>query len=218
MSERTFQIAVGDGAITAIETAAEGESAGWTFVYAPGAGSNVHDQFGTFACRELATRGVRCVRIQFPYQEAKGKSPDRNDKLEETWRAAINAVRDDSRLVVGGRSMGGRIASQVVAQGVEVDALALFAYPLHPPGNPEKRRDSHLPSIRVPTFFCSGANDAFASPEELEEAASLVKRSRVYSLGEGVDHGFTVRKASGKTKELVWGEAVSEMWKWLSKL
>lgn len=217
MSERTFRIDAGDGAITAIETPPEGKRADWTFVYAPGAGSNVYDPFGTFASHELASLGVRCVRIQFAYQEAKRKSPDRNDVLEATWRASIDTVRDDRKLVVGGRSMGGRIASQVVVQGVEVDALALFAYPLHPPGRPEKRRDSHLPAIRVPTLFCSGTGDAFASPEELAEAAALVPNARVHLL-ESTDHGFAVRKATGRTRDEVWREAVDAMWEWLSGL
>lgn len=196
MSENTFRVEVGDGSITAIETSPEGTGAGWTFVYAPGASANVHDPFGVFACRELSSRGVRCVRIQFPYQEAKRKAPDRSDVLEATWRSVIDSVRDDDRLVVGGRSMGGRIASQVVAQGVEVDALALFAYPLHPPGRPGKRRDAHLPSILVPTMFYSGTRDAFASPEELAEAAALVPNARVHLL-DGADHGFAGTQVHG---------------------
>jgi hypothetical protein len=217
VSERPLRIEVRDGAITAIETLAEGKNAGWTFVYAPGAGSNIHDPFGTFAASDLSSRGARCVRIQFPYQEAKRKSPDRNDVLEATWRAAIDSLRDDNRLVVGGRSMGGRIASQVVAQGIAVDALALFAYPLHPPGRPEKRRDAHLPAIAVPTLFCSGTGDAFASPEELAEAAAPVPHARVHLL-EGADHGFAVRKSTGRTKDEVWREAVAVMWEWLSSI
>jgi predicted alpha/beta-hydrolase family hydrolase len=214
VSEGTLQIEVpGAGAITAIETPAVGKS-GWTFVYAPGAGSNVHDPFGVFACRTLAERGVRCVRIQFPYQEAKRRSPDRTPVLEATWRAAIEAVRDDNRLVVGGRSMGGRIASQIVAQSGGVDAIALFAYPLHPPGKPEQRRDSHLPDLRMPVLFCSGTNDAFGSPEELREAAALVSNATMHLL-EGADHGFSVRRASGRTRDEVWREAVEAMWEWL---
>jgi predicted alpha/beta-hydrolase family hydrolase len=216
--EQTLHVEVpGAGLITALDTPPEGEPAGWTFVYAPGAGSNVHDPFGTFACRELAGRGVRCVRFQFPYQEALRRTADRNSVLEATWRAVIDAVRDSERLVIGGRSMGGRIASQVVAQGIEADALALFAYPLHPPGRPERRRDEHLPAIGVPTLFCSGTSDAFASPEELAEAAALVPKSRVHLL-EGADHGFAVRKASGRTRDEVWSEFVDAMWAWLIAL
>ena len=217
MNERSFQIEIGSGSITAIETPKGGASGGWTFIYAPGAGSNVHDPFGTFACRELAKLGARCVRIQFPYQEAKRRGPDRPTVLEATWRAAIDAVRDGNRLVVGGRSMGGRIASQVVAQGVGADALTLFAYPLHPPGRPERRRDAPLRAIGIPTLFCSGDADAFATPEELAEAAALVPNARLHLL-EGADHGFATRKASGRTREDVWREAVDAMWAWLVSL
>jgi predicted alpha/beta-hydrolase family hydrolase len=218
VSERTHAVDVpGAGAVTAIESAAGAEVIGWTFIYAPGAGSNVHDVFGTFACRALAECGVRGVRFQFPYQEAKRRSPDHAPVLEATWCAVVEAVRDESRLVIGGRSMGGRIGSQVVAQGVAVDALALFAYPLHPPGKPEQRRDAHLSSIGVPTFFCSGTNDAFASPDELQEAAALIPVATVHHL-EGADHGFAVRKATGRSREDVWNEGVDAMWEWLSQL
>lgn len=215
MSEATLKIEVpGAGPVTAIETVAAADLIGWTFVYAPGAGSSVHDPFGTFACRTLAERGVRTIRFQFPYQEAVKRSPDRTPVLEATWRAVIEAVRDGSKLVIGGRSMGGRIGSMVVAAGVAVDALALFAYPLHPPGKPDQRRVEHLPGISVPTLFCSGTSDAFGSPEELREAASLVPGSTVHLL-EGADHGFAVKKASGRTKEEVWAEALDAMWEWL---
>jgi uncharacterized protein len=217
-SEQPLRIEVpGAGPITAIETPPEGEPVGWTFVYAPGAGSNVHDPFGTFACRELAGRGVRAVRFQFPYQEARRRTPDRNPVLEATWRAVIDAVRDDNRLMVAGRSMGGRIGSQVVAQGIVADALALFAYPLHPPGRPERRRDAHLSAIGIPTLFCSGDSDAFATPEELAEAAALVPNTRLHLL-EDADHGFATRKASGRSRDDAWREAVDAMWAWLIRL
>ena len=208
----------GAGPITVLDTPPEGEPAGWTFVYAPGAGSNVHDPFGTFACRELAGRGVRAVRFQFPYQEARRRTPDRNPVLEATWRAVIEAIpRAGGRLVVGGRSMGGRIASQVVAQGIAADALILFAYPLHPPGRPDRRRDAHLSAIGIPTLFCSGDADAFATPEELAEAAAHVPNARLHLL-EGADHGFAARKASGRTRDDVWREAVDAMLTWLISL
>ena len=110
--------------------------------------------------------------------------------------------------------MGGRIASQVVAQGNEVDGLALFAYPLHPPSHPEKRRDSHLCNISVPTLFCSGTRDPFATVEELKEAASKVVSPMVYHL-EGADHGFAVLKSSGRTRPDVWAEAADILLSWL---
>lgn len=218
MKGRTLKIGVaGAGPVTAIETVAAADLIGWTFVYAPGAGSNVNDPFGAFACRTLAERGVRAIRFQFPYQEAGKRSPDRTPVLEATWRAVLEAVQDGSRLVIGGRSMGGRIGSMVAAQDGGIDALALFAYPLHPPGKPDQRRVEHLPGVTVPTMFCSGTSDAFGSPYELREAAALVPGSTVHLL-EGADHGFAVKKASGRTKDEVWGEAVDAMWEWLRGL
>jgi hypothetical protein len=219
MSEKTLTIDVpGAISITAVRHAPKGD-AGWTFVYAPGAGANIDDPFGTYACNELASRGVTAVRFQFPYQQKKKSGPDRPPVLEATWRAVIDAVRPASgKLCVGGRSMGGRIASQVVAQDVAadagVDALALFAYPLHPPGKPQQSRVEHLPAIKSRTLFVSGTNDAFAAPDELREAAALVKRSSVHLL-DGADHGFNVPKRTGRTRADVHAEAVEAMAKWL---
>jgi hypothetical protein len=204
------------GDITCIRTPAAGRGTGWTFVYAPGAGSNIRDPFGDAAAAALAAAGIATVRFQFPYMEAGRRAPDRPPLLEATWRAVIDAARADaSRLVVGGRSMGGRIASQVVAQGVAVDALALFAYPLHSPGKPEQLRIEHLAAITAPVLFCSGTRDAFASPDELRAAAKGMRRAKVHLL-EAADHGFAVPKASGRTREQVWAEAVSAMMTWLA--
>jgi predicted alpha/beta-hydrolase family hydrolase len=217
MPEETLQIEVTPGSsITAIRTEAEGQRRDWLFIYAPGAGANVHDPFGRFACRRLAEQGIDAARFQFPYQEAKRRGPDRPPVLEATWRAVIEALRPKrGRLVIGGRSMGGRIASQVVAEGVAVDALALFAFPLHPPGRPEMRRDAHLPDVRVPTLFVSGTRDAFASPDELRAAAALVPQSSVHLL-DGADHGFAVPKSTGRTRDDVYAEAVDAMLAFLS--
>lgn len=213
--EKQLRIQVAEGkTVTAIRTPAKGKAA-WTFVYAPGAGSNMHDPFGKYAARELAGHGLETVRIQFPYMEAGRRGPDRPPVLEATWRAAIDAVRTPkARLVVGGRSMGGRIASQVVAQGVAVDALALFAYPLHAPGKPDQWRDKHLPAVGVPTLFCSGTRDAFAKPDELKSIAANMSAAAVHVL-EHADHGFAAPKASGRTRDDVWADAVQAMLRWL---
>lgn len=200
MPDTTMRIEIAGGAaVTAVRTTAKG--ARWTFVYAPGAGSNIHDPFGAYAARVLAGQGVATVRFQFPYMEAGRRGPDRPPTLEATWRAVIAHVRDaKTRLVVGGRSMGGRIASMVVAGGVEVDALALFAYPLHPPGKPEQLRIEHLASIMTPTLFVSGTNDAFGAPDELRAASNIVKGSKLHLL-DRADHGFAVPKSSGRTRD-----------------
>lgn len=212
--EREVCIALADGgSVTGVETPIP--NAAWTFVYAPGAGSNLHDPFGRFACRALAGSGMASLRFQFPYQEAGKRSPDRTATLEATWIAVIAYARVlGGALVVGGRSMGGRIASQVVAKGERVDRLALFAYPLHPPGKPDQMRDEHMPALPVPVLFVSGTRDSFAAPDELTHAAAKVPDAMVRFL-EGADHGFSVPKSSGRTRDDVWSEAVAALAGWL---
>lgn len=214
MPDKTMRIAVSvDTVITAVCTAVE--DARWTFIYAPGAGSNIHDPFGAYVARALAAQGIPTVRFQFPYMEAGRRSPDGTAVLEATWRAVIEAVRDGgTRLVVGGRSMGGRIASMVVAQGVAVDALALFAYPLHPPGKADQLRVAHFAAIEVPALFVSGTNDAFGSPDELRAATKKLKRSKLHLLV-AADHGFAAPKSSGRTRDDVYAEAVDAFTAWL---
>ena len=163
MTEEPLRIEVpGAGEVSALRTSPGGESARWLFIYAPGAGSNLRDPFGAFAATPLAEAGSAMLRMQFPYMEAGRRGPDRPKTLQATWRAVVEAVRDPRlRLVVGGRSMGGRVGSQVVAQEVDADALALFAYPLHAPGRTGTWRDEHFPAIGAPTLLCSGTRDAF---------------------------------------------------------
>ena len=216
MEERRSSVVVSDGGgvqVTALETGAVQSE--WRFIYAPGAGSGFGDPFGAFMAERLDGAGMGMVRFQFPYTEAGRRSPDRPAVLEATWRAMIAACgADGARLVVGGRSMGGRIASMVAARGAPIDALALFAYPLHPPGRPEQRRDGHLSAITAPTLFCSGKRDAFGSVEELGAAAALVERSRLH-LMEAADHGFAATKASGRARQDVLGEATTVFLEWL---
>lgn len=195
-----------------------GGSADWVLIYAPGAGSSIADPFGAYLAAALADEGVASLRFQFPYMEAGRRVPDREPTLEATWLAAIETARaGGGRLVIGGRSMGGRVASQIVAQGTMVDALVLFAYPLHPPGRPDRARINHLPRIAVPTLFCSGTNDAFASPVEIGSAVAMVPGATLHLL-DAADHGFVVRKASGRTREQVWQEAAAAFLEWLRTL
>ena len=210
MPEETFEVT----GVSVVRSVPEGAAPAWTWVYAPGAGSSIRDPFGAYASAALAERGVATVRFQFPYMERGSKRPDPPRTLEATWRAVIEASRTDGvRLIASGRSMGGRVASMVVAGGEQADALALFAYPLHAPGRAEGRVE-HLQSIGIPTLFCSGTRDAFGTPEDLREAAALVGDSTLHLL-HGADHGFATLKSSGRTREDVWREAVDAMLAWL---
>jgi uncharacterized protein len=219
MERRIRLVLSAERSVTAVWSLPEPAAAtDWAFVYAPGAGAKLNDGFGVFAAKRLLELGIATLRFQFPYAEEGRRVPDRPPVLEATWRQAIGEARGSAaRLVVGGRSMGGRIASQVVAQGEDVNGLALFAYPLHPPGQPERLRAAHLPQIAVPTLFCSGTNDAFATPEELHQAAALVSRAELH-FPQGADHSFRVAKASGRTQQDVWNEAVTSFVDWLKAI
>jgi predicted alpha/beta-hydrolase family hydrolase len=206
---RRIKIRVREGnAITALRTQAQESPPFCRFIYAPGAGSNLHDPFGSYLAKALLGRGVETLCFQFPYMEAARSTPDSPALLEETWRVVIASVRKKSPrvpIVIGGRSMGGRIASQVVGQGEQVDGLVLFAYPLVPPGRNAEPRSAHLPSIAVPTLFVSGTRDSFGTPEQLTEAVALLPGAKLHLL-DGADHGFSVLKASGRSREEVWQE------------
>jgi predicted alpha/beta-hydrolase family hydrolase len=206
--------------VTAIRTLPARPASGIRFVYAPGAGSGIQDPFGAFAADELSAHGIESWRFQFPYKEKGRSAPDPPAVLKATWRAVIDRVRDEGPrpLVIGGRSMGGRIASMIVAEGgLDVAGLALFAYPLLPPGRATSDRADHFPKIGVPTLFCSGTRDNFGTPEQLRDAVALVPDARLHFL-EGANHGFAVLKASGRTRDAVYREAVDVLIRFMRDL
>ena len=221
MAEERRSISVNDSnSVTAIRTPSEGVSTDLRFVYAPGAGSGLTDAFGVYAARALAAEGIETWRFQFPYKEKGRSAPDPPALLEATWRAVIGAAvsAGSGPIVIGGRSMGGRIASMVVAAGdVQVSGLALFAYPLVPPGKASSGRADHFPDIAVPTLFSSGTRDNFATPEQLRDAARLVPDATLHFL-EGADHGFATLKASGRSKDDVYREAVDALLTFFDRL
>ncbi len=213
MTAQHFQFTVRDKTLSARVSLPDGQNP--MVIYAPGAGSHINDPFGVFLSDRLEKEEISTVRFQFPYMEAGTRRPDSPALLEETWREIIGMFRStNQKLVVGGRSMGGRIASRIVAMGTQVDGLALFAYPLRPPSNPAQPRNEHFPDISVPTLFCSGTRDSFGTPEGLRAAAANVPKAMVRFL-DGADHGFAVLKSSGRTQEDVWSEAGVIMVSWL---
>ena len=221
MPEQRHTISVNESnSVSAIQTPAEGASPDLRFVYAPGAGSGLTDAFGVYAARALAAEGIETWRFQFPYKEKGRSAPDSPALLRATWRAVIEAVvsAGDGPIVIGGRSMGGRIASMVVAEGdMPVAGLALLAYPLVPPGKTSSDRADHFPRISVPTLFCSGTRDNFATPDQLREAARLAPSASLHFL-EGADHGFATLKASGRSKDDVYREAIDALLTFFGKL
>lgn len=179
-------------------------------VLAPGAGASAEHPSLAGLARELALRGLDVLRFDFPYRAAGRSRPDPMPVLLETWRAALAFAREElrpARLLAGGRSMGGRAASLLLAEEAVADGLALFAYPLHPAGRPESLRDAHLPRIAVPVLCLCGTRDALCRRDLMEGVAALLPGSFELVWLEGADHGFHVLKSSGRTDAGVLAEA-----------
>jgi uncharacterized protein len=183
---------------------------------APGAGSD-RDHPTTLAI-EAAVAPLPVGRLDFPYRKAGRKAPDRQPVLLETVReeaAALVAsarVRPD-RLALGGRSMGGRMCSIAVAEGLAACRLVLLSYPLHPPGRPDKLRNEHLPSIHVPTLVVSGTADPFGSPDELRQHLDAIDGPITYVWVEGARHDWKGRdeQVAGVVAAWLKGRSVPEV-------
>jgi predicted alpha/beta-hydrolase family hydrolase len=178
---------------------------------AHGAGADMHAATLTTVADALAAAGVPSLRFNFPYRAAGRRAPDRPPVLEAAVReAAAELTRRTKlpaeRLVLGGRSMGGRICSMVAADAddpIVALGLVLLGYPLHPPGHPEKLRIEHFPRMHSPALFVSGTRDAFATPQELKRYTKKVKGPVTFHWVETGDHGFKPLKSSGATVESV---------------
>ena len=174
------------------------DSATAALVVGHGAGAGQNSPFMVRTAEGLAARGIAAATFDFPYITARRSVPDRPPVLEQAWREAIDAARrelDGLPLFIGGKSMGGRIASQVAAQGVDgISGLVFLGYPLHPPGKPLQRRDAHLPAIKEPMLFVQGSRDAFGTSDEIRELLSRLQRAELHEVPGG-DHSF---KASGR--------------------
>ena len=172
---------------------------GATCILAHGAGAGQASAFMVAFAAGIAALGVDVVTFNFLYTERGRRLPDRGPVLESCYRAVIEAVRGEvpsarRTLVIGGKSMGGRIATQVAAADPDlpIDGLVLLGYPLHPPGRPDTRRDRHLPSVGRPMLFVQGSRDTFGTPAELEPLlATLTPRPALRAIVGG-DHSFTL--------------------------
>ena len=201
----SFSFGVGERRTTAHFYGAPGSRA--VLVLAPGAGAPHTHPWMVAIARAIAERGASVVTFNFLYAEAKRRAPDRNDVLEGTWQAAITEVRaktniSDDRLFIGGKSMGGRIATQVAAAAdARFAGLVLLGYPLHPPGKPLQLRSAHLSRVRAPMLFVQGSRDPFGSPDELTPVLREAGCNARIFVVEGGDHSFGVPKRSGGSLE-----------------
>jgi predicted alpha/beta-hydrolase family hydrolase len=169
----------------------------------------------------LASSGRLSLLYNFPYSEARRRAPDKPALLEAATRAVGEFARDAlgaRRVVHGGKSMGGRIASQAAADGMPADGLVFLGYPLHPPGRPDTLRDRHLPNVACPMLFLQGTRDGFARWDLVEGAcARLAGKATLHRL-EGADHSFGVLRRSGRTSADVERELIDATIGWLGRL
>ena len=185
-----------------------------------GAGGNRRNPMLLALADALAGSGRAALLYDFPYAAKRLRRPDPPPVLEAATRAAAALALEATgarKLVHGGRSMGGRIASQVVAAGGHADGLAFLGYPLHPPGQFEKRREAHLPGIGAPMLFVQGTRDDFAREDLLIALmARLGARAELVRVREA-NHSFGVRKSSGRTPEDVFAEVREALLAWLDR-
>lgn len=195
------------------------EKAPWTIALAHGAGAGMRHRFMSAFAAGLGERGFRVARFEFPYMAAfsrdgKKHPPDREPKLRQAWHDVIEELGRD-RLIIGGKSMGGRIAS-LVADEEKVRGLVCLGYPFHPVGQPERLRVEHLRTLTTPTIIVQGTRDSFGTRDEVA-GYTLSKAIQVHWLEDG-DHSFTPRKSSGRTEAQNWDEALDTIAAWTRTL
>ena len=173
-------------------------------ILAHGAGAGQTSPFMVQFARGMVLRGINAATFDFPYTAAGRKVPDRAPVLEQSWREALDAAKTAFAglpIVIGGKSMGGRMASHIAAQGCEgIDGLVFLGYPLHPPGQPEKRRDAHLRAIRERMLFVQGSRDAFGTSAEIAALLPSLQHAELHEVTGG-DHSFKVSGRKGDVLE-----------------
>jgi uncharacterized protein len=216
--EIAVEIAPGQKVTATGYPAAKREAAGITLILGHGAGADQRSSFMVSFATALAARGIETVTFNFLYMEQGRRLPDSKDKLEACYRAVIDKVarRNPGWLAIGGKSMGGRIASQVAAgEAPDVAGLVLLGYPLHPPGKPDQLRAKHLSSIKAPMLFVQGARDTFGTPDELRPIlAKLTAPAELFEVAGG-DHSFKVLKRAGVSQEAVYEMVLDRIEQWL---
>ena len=185
-------------------------------VLAHGAGAGMDHPFMRFFHMKIAEAGFACLRFNFPYINQKRKVPDPQPVLTSSFQLAIKQMPTD-RVAIGGKSMGGRMASYIASEE-KVVGLFFLGYPLHPPGKPELLRDQHLYAISKPLFFASGTRDPFATHDLLKKTIRKIGNNVTTEFIENGGHSFEVPKSSGKSTNQVQESVADSLIRWLIAL
>jgi predicted alpha/beta-hydrolase family hydrolase len=216
-----WRVQIGADETSAVLDRATDSGISTVFVCAHGAGGSISDRGMQQTAEVMRARGMDVVRFNFLYKEKRINRPDPMPRLEETVAAVVARTREElapRRLIIGGRSMGGRAASMLAAKGFDADGLLLLAYPLHPAGRPDQLRDAHLPAIKMPVLCINGTRDALCTPELMEHVLQRVGANWTMHWVDGADHSFHVLKSSGRNDAQVLEEIGSVSEEWLARL
>jgi predicted alpha/beta-hydrolase family hydrolase len=196
-----------------------------TLILGHGAGAGQHSGFMVGFAQALSALGVDVVTFNFLYAEQRRRIPDRAPVLEACYRAIIDAVRREvessaAGLFIGGKSMGGRIATQVAAADADLplSGLVLLGYPLHPPGKPGERRDKHLPAIGRPMLFVQGSRDAFGTPAELAPVLDPLSPRPVVHVVSGGDHSFKIARQTVQEQAALYANIQQAIVAWMTAI
>ena len=217
-----FTIPVGNESVSGVfEDATASSERRIVYVCAHGAGGNMMDRGMLATANALRGAGIGVLRFNFPYKERKSGRPDPMPRLKETVAAAVDTARREVKpevLIIGGRSMGGRAASMLAAEGFSADGLLLLAYPLHPAGKPEQLRDAHLSAIRMPVLCINGTRDALCTKSIMDDVLTRVGPNWTMHWEDGADHSFHVLKSSGRTDADVMRRITATATEWIDTL
>jgi predicted alpha/beta-hydrolase family hydrolase len=223
-SELTVQVPKSAGT-TALVYSAAGNGVGAALILAHGAGAGQRSPFMIDFADALTALGVDVVTFNFLYTEQRRRLPDRGPALEACYRSVVDAVRDKVAsarrlLFVGGKSMGGRIATQMAAadRALPIGGLVLLGYPLHPPGRPGRRRDAHLPAVGRPMLFVQGSRDAFGTPSELAPVLGALAPTPTLHVVEGGDHSFKLSRKDPAAQAAVYADIQRTIVEWIQTI
>jgi uncharacterized protein len=221
-----LKIPLGTGAdVTALVYPSEQPAAHASLILAHGAGAGQRSPFLVSFARALSARGLDLVTFNFPYTEQQRRVPDRRPVLDACYEAIIRTIRQQvasarTALFIGGKSMGGRIATHVAAAdpALPVAGLVLLGYPLHPPGRPTERRDAHLGDVRRPMLIVQGSRDTFGTPAEFESLLGSLSPSVSMHVVAGGDHSFKIARGGKAGQDSVYEEVQRTIAEWIENV
>ena len=215
----------GGASVSALTYEAEAPRVGASLILGHGASAGQRSPFIVAFAQALASRGVDVITFNFLYTEQHRRVPDRRPALEACYSAVIADVRGHvasarDGLFIGGKSMGGRIATHVAAAdtNLPLKGLVMLGYPLHPPGRSDGRRDAHLPGVRRPMLIVQGSRDTFGTPHEFEPLLEQLSPTPTLHVVEGGDHSFKIARAGKAAQEAVYLDVQLTIVQWIAAL